>query len=135
MRKVFILTFVLSIFSSICFSQVSSQSKVYKSNPYVPPVDLKLLERVNTQKQNTYDNNREKLYNRIIYCKKTLEYVKGVNKAFITKDYNEIVNVYNGSDLSDYRFVNFISTELDGIEYWIDYVIKNPDVVLTKKAN
>jgi len=121
-------------FSLCCltYSQVSYKSQPYRSNSYVPPVDLNRLRDVNTQKQNEYDHNSELILQRCNSSYKLItNYVSQLNFKIIADQYNAILALTDQYDLSDQGVVNYIDRKLDRLEYIIDFAMKNPNTKLT----
>jgi hypothetical protein len=131
MKKIFLT--ILFLTSLKAFSQTSYYSTPIKSNGYVAPVDLSLLERVNRSKQDNYLRNENNLREQLKTVRKLLNYVKGNNKILLTNDYNEAVQMFNNNDLGDNNIVRIIKSNLDNIEYWIDYLYSNPNAILKTK--
>ena len=128
MKKLFLTLLLLTTLKA--FSQVSHYSTPLKSNDYVQPVDLNLLERVQTQKQNNYLRNESVLREQLKTISKLLNYVKGNNRNTLTKEYNEAIRFFNNYDLGDYNVVRVIKQKLDYIETWIDLLYQYPNTIV-----
>lgn len=92
MRKIFILFSIITC--SKAFSQVSAYSTPRQYNDYIAPVDTQFVREVLSAKQNQYDKNIEKVYD------KTTNITKLINKIYIKQNYkfsesqNKYINSY-----------------------------------------
>jgi hypothetical protein len=87
---------------------VSYLSKIYESNPYVLPVDLGLLAKVNNYKQSLFYQNASALKQEYSALKNS-DILNPEQKAVLDEKYNNLsnsVNSWGGVDYSDMGIVN-----------------------------
>lgn len=121
MKKTFILFGIITC--SQAFSQVSAYSTPRQYNQYIPPVNTEFVRDVLSAKQNQYDKNIEKVYD------KTTDIAKLINKIYIKQNYkfsenqNKYINSYDKfiksitkSQLSSNSETYSILKTLEGVE-------------------
>lgn len=131
-------TLILLACSYGSFSQVSYKSEIYKSNAYVPPLDLNLLREVNKERQSNYYQSF-KIYQ--AKFKTTLKLIKTLshsNKNIVIKEYNRLVDILNTYDVSDHRVKTYLDNHLQYLEVIIDVAMEKdislPNDIFVKKG-
>jgi hypothetical protein len=74
---------------------ISNVSQVYKSNPYIPPVDLNLLNSVLAIKENSFKTNAAQIQQDIDTFS-GLDVIRDVDKEYLSKKVNNVVSQING---------------------------------------
>jgi len=128
MKNIFIIAFCLA--TILGRGQITSSSTPLPSFKYGSSMDLDLLNKVLTNKERSFNNNYAEIQTRYKWCRKMLNYIQQPNKEFLSKELNKLVKLINENGIVNPYIVNDYFNYFDFIEYWIDYVLKNPNEIL-----